>query len=99
MPYPADICSKYIVPCQIKALIGRLEKAADKDLGAGMPNDLCSKAKDLSPAAAKSCRQLPKARVIASGKAVGVWGERGNGDGGEAACGQGSGKKLGPKTK
>ena len=46
--------------------LGRAAKgaAADRDLSAGMPKDLCSKAKNLSSAAAKGRRQLSKARLI-----------------------------------
>ena len=38
--------------------------AADRDLSAGMLKDLCSKAKNLSSAAAKDRRQLSEARLI-----------------------------------
>ena len=63
--------------------------AADKDLCAGILEDLCSKAKDLSSAAARGhCRRpLPafKARVINSKEAVYLWGERGKRDNKKAA--------------
>ena len=46
--------------------LGRAAKgaAADRDLSARMLKDLCSKAKNLSSAAAKDRRQLSKARLI-----------------------------------
>lgn len=50
--------------------------ATEKDLSAGMPNGLCSKAKYLSSAAAKGHQQLSKAMVVASEEVVQSWDER-----------------------
>ena len=60
---------------KLKVLIDQLERAAegasaDRDLSAGMLKGLRSKAKELSSAAPKDCRQLSKARVINSEKVV-----------------------------
>ena len=56
---------------KLKVLIDQLGRAAEgaaaeKDLSAGMLKDLRSKAKGLSPAAARDRRQLSKVRVIDS---------------------------------
>ena len=54
---------------KLKVLIDQLGRAAegaaeDKDFSTRMLKDLCSKAKDVSSAAARDRRQLSKARVI-----------------------------------
>ena len=49
-----------------------------------MLNDLCSKSKDRSSAAAKDRRQLPKARVVASEEVVRLWDEKERRDSEEA---------------
>ena len=81
--------------------------AADKDLSTGMLKDLRSKAKYLSRAAARDCRQLSKARVIDSKEVVLLRDERGRVDSEKAARAaareekkkQGTAEKLAARTK
>ena len=62
-------------------LINQLWRAAeggavDRGLGAGVLGGLCSGAGDLSRAAARDCRRLPKHRVIDSEEVARLWDER-----------------------
>jgi uncharacterized protein (DUF4415 family) len=97
---------------KLKVLIDQLGRAAegaaaDKDLSTGMLKDLRSKAKYLSWAAARDCRQLSKARVIDSKDVVRLRDKRERVDSEKAARAaareekkkQGTAEKLAARTK
>ena len=96
---------------KLKVLIDQLGRAAegvaaDRNLSTGMLKNLCSKAKDLSSAAAKDFCQLSKARVIDAEEVVHLQDERErkNNDKAVRAAArekkkQGTTKELVPRTK
>ena len=72
---------------KLKLLIDQLRRpaVACEDLRAGILEDPCSKAKDLSSSAVRSYCQLSKARAINYKEVVHLWGERGMIDNKKAA--------------